>query len=138
MSFPKSKPVLLKIAPDLSNDQLIDIIDVVKETSIDGIIATNTSLSRNNLKSSDYLVHQNGGLSGKPITNKSTSVIKFLHEKSNGSIPIIGVGGIINKDAIEKIKAGASLIQLYSGFVYSGPSIVKQINNAILDYCSNQ
>jgi dihydroorotate dehydrogenase len=139
MSFPKSKPVLLKIAPDLSNDQLIDIIDVVKETSIDGIIATNTSLSRNNLKSSDYLVHQNGGLSGKPITNKSTSVIKFLHEKSNGSIPIIGVGGIMNpKDAIEKIKAGASLIQLYSGFVYSGPSIVKQINNAILDYRSNQ
>lgn len=139
MSYPKRKPVLLKIAPDLSNDELIDIIDVVKETSIDGIIATNTTLSRNNLKSSNYLVNQNGGLSGKPITHKSTSVIKFLHEKSNGSIPIIGVGGIMDpKDAIDKIKAGASLIQLYSGFVYSGPSIVKQINNAILDYRSNQ
>ena len=139
MSFPKRKPVLLKIAPDLSNDELIDIIDVVKETSIDGIIATNTTLSRNHLKSSDYLVNQNGGLSGKPITHKSTSVIKFLHEKSNGSIPIIGVGGIMEpKDAIDKIKAGASLIQLYSGFVYSGPVIVKQINNAILDYRLNQ
>ena len=139
MSFPKRKPVLLKIAPDLSNDELIDIIDVVKETSIDGIIATNTTLSRNHLKSSDYLINQNGGLSGKPITHKSTSVIKFLHEKSNGSIPIIGVGGIMEpKDAIDKIKAGASLIQLYSGFVYSGPVIVKQINNAILDYRLNQ
>ena len=131
--------VLLKIAPDLSDDELIDIIDVVKETSIDGIIATNTTLSRNNLKSPGYLVNQSGGLSGKPIRHKSTSIIKFLNENSNGSIPIIGVGGIMDpNDAIDKIKAGASLIQLYSGFVYSGPSIVKQINNAILEYRSNQ
>ena len=136
-SFPK--PVLLKIGPDLSQDQLIDVIEVIAETSLDGIIATNTTLSRDNLSSSENLVNQEGGLSGKPISKKSTNIIKFLHEKSNGSIPIIGVGGIMNPDdAIEKIKAGATLIQLYSGFVYSGPSIVKKINNAIIDYRLNQ
>jgi len=136
-SFPK--PVLLKIGPDLSQDQLIDVIEVIAETSLDGIIATNTTLSRDNLSSSENLVNQKGGLSGKPISKKSTNIIKFLHEKSNGSIPIIGVGGIMNPDdAIEKIKAGATLIQLYSGFVYSGPSIIKKINNAIIDYRLNQ
>tara|TARA_B100001996_G_scaffold221985_1_gene170663 strand:+ start:1558 stop:2592 length:1035 start_codon:yes stop_codon:yes gene_type:complete len=136
-SFPK--PVLLKIGPDLSQDQLIDVIEVIAETSLDGIIATNTTLSRDNLSSSENLVNQKGGLSGKPISKKSTNIIKFLHQKSNGSIPIIGVGGIMNPDdAIEKIKAGATLIQLYSGFVYSGPSIVKKINNAIIDYRLNQ
>ena len=136
-SFPK--PVLLKIGPDLSQDQLIDVIEVIKETSIDGIIATNTTLSRDNLTSSKDLVNQKGGLSGRPISEKSTNIIKFIHEKSNGSIPIIGVGGIMNPDdAIEKIKAGASLIQIYSGFVYSGPSIVKKINKAIIDYRLNQ
>ena len=136
-SFPK--PVLLKIGPDLSQDQLIDVIEVIAETSLDGIIATNTTLSRDNLSSSENLVNQEGGLSGKPISKKSTNIIKFLHQKSNGSIPIIGVGGIMNPDdAIEKIKAGATLIQLYSGFVYSGPSIVKKINNAIIDYRLNQ
>ena len=136
-SFPK--PILLKISPDLSEDQLIDVIEVIRETSIDGIIATNTTLSRDNLSSSKDLANQKGGLSGRPISEKSTNIIKFLHEKSNGSIPIIGVGGIMNPDdAIEKIKAGATLIQLYSGFVYSGPSIVKKINNAIIDYRLNQ
>ena len=136
-SFPK--PVLLKIGPDLSQDQLIDVIDVIAETSLDGIIATNTTLSRDNLTSSKDLVNQKGGLSGRPISEKSTNIIKFIHEKSNGSIPIIGVGGIMNPDdAIEKIKAGASLIQIYSGFVYSGPSIVKKINKAIIDYRLNQ
>jgi len=136
-SFPK--PVLLKIGPDLSQDQLIDVIEVIAETSLDGIIATNTTLSRDNLSSSENLVNQKGGLSGKPISKKSTNIIKFLHQKSNGSIPIIGVGGIMNPDdASEEIKAGATLIQLYSGFVYSGPSIVKKINNAIIDYRLNQ
>ncbi|MBC8299058.1 MAG: quinone-dependent dihydroorotate dehydrogenase [Flavobacteriaceae bacterium] len=136
-SFPK--PVLLKIGPDLSQDQLIDVIEVIAETSLDGIIATNTTLSRDNLTSSKDLVNQKGGLSGRPISEKSTNIIKFIHEKSNGSIPIIGVGGIMNPDdAIEKIKAGASLIQIYSGFVYSGPSIVKKINKAIIDYRLNQ
>ena len=138
-SYHKKKPVLLKIAPDLSNSELLDIIDVVKETSVDGIIATNTTLARENLNSSKFLTEQSGGLSGKPISNKSNEVIKFLHEKSNGSIPIIGVGGIMNpKDAVDKLKAGASLIQLYSGFVYSGPSIVKQINKSISDYRLNR
>ena len=138
-SYSCPKPVLLKIAPDLSNKELLDIIDVVKETSIDGIIATNTTLSRDNLNSSNDLINQKGGLSGKPIADKSTAIIKFLHKKSNGSIPIIGVGGIMcANDAIDKIKAGASLIQLYSGFVYSGPSIVKEINTAILKYRFNQ
>tara|TARA_B100000780_G_scaffold3377_1_gene2771 strand:- start:3989 stop:5023 length:1035 start_codon:yes stop_codon:yes gene_type:complete len=138
-SYLSPKPVLLKIAPDLSKDELLDIIEVVKETSIDGIIATNTTLSRDNLNSSYDLINQKGGLSGKPLSDKSTAVIKFLHEKSNGSIPIIGVGGIMSpNDAIDKIKAGASLIQLYSGFVYSGPSIVKKINNAILKYRMTQ
>ena len=133
------KPILLKIAPDLSNDQLLDIIDVVKLTLIHGIIATNTTLSRGNLKSSIDLTTQKGGLSGAPVREKSTQVIKFLHEKSNGTIPIIGVGGIMSpEDALDKIKAGASLIQLYTGFVYSGPRLVKQINKSILNYRLNQ
>ncbi|MGY8946298.1 MAG: quinone-dependent dihydroorotate dehydrogenase [Flavobacteriales bacterium] len=138
-TYSKPKPVLLKIAPDLSNDQLLDVIDVVKRTSIDGVIATNTTLSRENLKSSIDLINQKGGLSGRPVCEKSTQIIKFLYEKSNGSIPIIGVGGIMNpEDALDKIKAGASLIQLYTGFVYSGPRLVKQINKSILSYRLNQ
>ena len=133
------KPILLKIAPDLSNDQLLSIIDVVNQTSIDGIIATNTTIERKNLKSSEILIKEQGGLSGAPLTNRSTEIIRFLHKSSNGKIPIIGVGGIMNpNDAIEKIKAGASLVQLYSGFVYSGPSIVRQINKTILDFRLNQ
>ena len=133
------KPILLKIAPDLSNDQLLSIIDVVNQTSIDGIIATNTTIERKNLKSSKTLIKEQGGLSGAPLTNRSTEIIRFLHKSSNGKIPIIGVGGIMNpNDAIEKIKAGASLVQLYSGFVYSGPSIVRQINKTILDFRLNQ
>ena len=138
-TYLKPKPILLKIAPDLSNDQLLDIIDVVKLTLIDGIIATNTTLSRENLKSSIDLTTQKGGLSGAPVREKSTQVIKFLHEKSNGTIPIIGVGGIMSpEDALDKIKAGASLVQLYTGFVYSGPILVKQINKSILNYRLNQ
>jgi len=133
------KPILLKIAPDLSNDQLLSIIDVVTKTSIDGIIATNTTIQRENLKSSKNITTEPGGLSGAPLTNRSTEVIRFLYKFSNGKIPIIGVGGIMNpNDAIEKIKAGASLVQLYSGFVYSGPSLVRQINKTILDFRLNQ
>ncbi len=129
------KPVLLKIAPDLNETQLLNIIEVVKETGVDGIIATNTTIERNKLKSSIELVNQKGGLSGFPLKDKSTEVIKFLHKSSKGKIPIIGVGGIMNSnDALEKIKAGATLVQLYSGFIYSGPGLVKQINNAILNY----
>jgi len=132
------KPILLKIAPDLSENQLLDIIEVVKETKIDGIIATNTTVDRSQLKNTSKIINEKGGLSGAPLKDKSTEIIRFLHKNSNGSIPIVGVGGIMSpEDAIEKIKAGASLIQLYSGLIYSGPTVVKQINNAILKYRLN-
>ncbi|MDT0540325.1 MULTISPECIES: quinone-dependent dihydroorotate dehydrogenase [Croceitalea] len=127
------KPILLKIAPDLTNEQLIDIIDIVRTTKIDGVIATNTTIARNHLKSHLTLAEEKGGLSGKPLTNRSTEVIRFLSEKSKKAFPIIGVGGIHSAaDALEKIEAGADLIQLYTGFVYEGPSLLKQINKAIL------
>ncbi len=129
----KEKPILLKIAPDLTDDQLEDIVSIVQETQIDGVIATNTTLDRSHLKSSPKLVKQAGGLSGKPLSKRSTEVIRFLHQKSNGSFPIIGVGGIHSEeDALEKLEAGASLIQLWTGFIYEGPALVKRINKAIL------
>ncbi|MAD97374.1 MAG: dihydroorotate dehydrogenase (quinone) [Flavobacteriaceae bacterium] len=125
------KPILLKIAPDLSDDQLLDIIDIVKETKIDGVIATNTTISREGLQSENK--KEMGGLSGKPLTKRSTEVIRFLSEKSNKAFPIIGVGGIHSaNDALEKIEAGADLVQLYTGFVYEGPKLVKDINKALL------
>ena len=127
----KPKPILLKIAPDLTNSQLLDIIEIVDETKIAGVIATNTTLSRDGLQS--HAKTETGGLSGKPLTNRSTEVIRFLSEKSNKSFPIIGVGGIHSaQDAIDKLDAGASLIQLYTGFIYEGPNLVKQINKEIL------
>lgn len=132
---PKLKPVLLKIAPDLSNSQLDDIIDIVNATHIHGLIATNTTIDRNLLnKEKEYALTLGlGGLSGKPLTNRSTEVIKYLHQKSNGAFPIIGVGGIHNADdAIEKIKAGATLVQLYTGFIYEGPGLIKAINKRLL------
>lgn len=130
----KSKSVLLKIAPDLNKDQLTDIVDLVKEIEIDGLIATNTTLDRSNLRSAQKLTNQAGGLSGKPVKNKSTEVIRFIHEASNGSIPIIGVGGIHTaEDAMEKLEAGASLLQLYTGFIYEGPGLIKSINQRILN-----
>jgi dihydroorotate dehydrogenase len=126
-----SKPILLKIAPDLSDDQLLDIIDIIKNTGIAGVIATNTTISRDNLLSESK--KEQGGLSGKPLTQRSTEVIRFLAEKSNKTFPIIGVGGIHSpEDAIEKINAGADLIQLYTGFIYEGPGLVKEINKALL------
>jgi dihydroorotate dehydrogenase len=131
LAKPKQKPILLKIAPDLTDSQLLDIIDIVNETKIAGVIATNTTLSREGLQSENK--SEMGGLSGKPLTNRSTEVIRFLSEKSNKSFPIIGVGGIHSaQDAIEKLDAGASLIQLYTGFIYEGPKLVKEINKAIL------
>ena len=129
------KPILLKIAPDLTNKQLDDIIDIVRETKIDGVVATNTTVSRSGLQSSDIRLRSigSGGLSGKPLAKRSTEVIKYLHEKSNGSFPIIASGGIHSaEDAIEKLHAGASLVQLYTGFIYEGPSLISQINKAIL------
>ena len=131
----KQKPILLKIAPDLNNNQLNEIIDLVKETQIDGVIASNTSTNRAGLKASNERLEEigNGGVSGQPVKNKSTEVIKYLADTSNKSFPIIGVGGIHSeKDALEKLKVGADLVQVYTGFVYEGPSLVKRINNAIL------
>lgn len=129
---PKQKPILLKIAPDLTDSQLLDIIDIVKNTGIAGVIATNTTISREGLISPEKV--EVGGLSGKPLTKRSTEVIRFLSEKSNKAFPIIGVGGIHTADdAIEKLEAGASLIQLYTGFVYEGPQLIKEINKRILD-----
>jgi dihydroorotate dehydrogenase len=129
---PKPKPILLKIAPDLTDEQLLDIITIVKETKIAGVIATNTTISREGLQSKNKI--ETGGLSGKPLTKRSTEVIRFLSEKSNKAFPIIGVGGIHSADdAIEKLEAGACLIQLYTGFIYEGPALVKAINKKILE-----
>jgi dihydroorotate dehydrogenase len=125
------KPILLKIAPDLTDSQLMDIIAIVNDTKIDGVIATNTTISREGLTSDKK--DETGGLSGKPLTNRSTEVIRFLAEKSNKAFPIIGVGGIHTAtDALEKLDAGADLIQLYTGFIYEGPKLVKTINKALL------
>lgn len=127
----KTKPMLLKIAPDLTDEQLLDIIDIVKETEIDGVIATNTTISREGLRSKNK--KEVGGLSGKPVKARSTEVIRFLSEKSNKSFPIIGVGGIHSaEDALEKIEAGADLVQIYTGFIYEGPRLIKKINKALL------
>ncbi len=129
------RPILLKIAPDLSNEQLDDIIDIVAATAIDGVIATNTTINRNGLISNEQMLSEigDGGLSGKPLTKRSTEVIRYLHTHSKGAFPIIGVGGIHSpEDAIEKLEAGASLVQLYTGFIYEGPGLVKRINKALI------
>lgn len=127
---PKPKPILLKIAPDLNENQLLDIIEIVRLTELAGVIATNTTLQRNHLKSPEQ--KEIGGLSGKPLTKSSTEIIRFLHQKSEGAFPIIGVGGIHSEeDALEKLRAGATLIQLYTGFIYEGPSLVKRILNQL-------
>ena len=128
----KPKPILLKIAPDLNNNQLLDIISIVKDTGLDGIIATNTTINRDNLKSLNK--NELGGLSGKPLTSRSTEVIKFISKNSNKTIPIIGVGGINTvADALEKFDAGADLIQIYTGFIYEGPNLIRSINKALLN-----
>ncbi len=132
---PTQKPILLKIAPDLNNNQLDEIIEIVAETKIDAIIASNTSTSRSGLKASKKHLQEigNGGLSGLPIKEKSTRVIKYLKDTSNKAFPIIGVGGIHSaEDALEKIEAGADLVQIYTGFIYEGPGLIKQINKALL------
>ena len=127
----QTKPILLKIAPDLTNSQLLDIIAIVDATKIAGVIATNTTLSREGLSSEHR--NETGGLSGKPVKDRSTEVIRFLSEKSGKSFPIIGVGGIHSpEDAMEKLDAGADLVQLYTGFIYEGPGLVKRINKALL------
>ncbi len=127
------KPIALKIAPDLTDSQLDDIVDIVKESGIAGVIATNTTISREGLSSPKNLTEEAGGLSGDPVKKRSTQVITYLHKKSNGAFPIIGVGGISSaEDALEKLQAGASLVQIYTGFIYEGPALVKRINKALL------
>ena len=133
MKKARQKPILLKIAPDLTDSQLNDIVEIVQETNIAGVIATNTTISREGLKSDENLVKEMGGLSGKPVTKRSTEVIKYLSQKSNKSFPIIGVGGIHSpEDAIEKLEAGASLIQIYTGFIYEGPALASRINRTLV------
>lgn len=122
------KPILLKIAPDLTDAQLLDIIDIVNTTKIAGVIATNTTLSRGGLRSENK--KETGGLSGKPLSNRATEVIRFLADKSEKAFPIIGVGGIHSvNDVEEKLEAGADLVQLFTGFIYQGPGLVKRINS---------
>jgi dihydroorotate dehydrogenase len=134
-SKPIYKPILLKIAPDLVDTQLDDIIDILKETKLDGIIATNTTISRSGLKTPREEIQAigAGGLSGKPLTERSTNVIRYLRSKLGPDFPIIGVGGIMSpEDALEKLKSGADLIQIYTGFIYEGPGFVKRINKKIV------
>jgi dihydroorotate dehydrogenase len=128
---PKPKPVLLKIAPDLTREQLNDVVEILKSTGIDGVIATNTTISREGLTTLPADVQEigNGGLSGKPLSVKATDVIRYLRQQLGPSFPIIGVGGIMSAaDAVEKINAGADLVQLYTGFIYEGPGFAKEIN----------
>ena len=129
------KPILLKIAPDLTNSQLDDIIAIVQETHIAGVIATNTTVSRQQLKSSPPLIEQigAGGVSGQPLRQRATEVIEYLHKNSKGAFPIIGVGGINTaEDALEKLRAGASLVQIYTGFIYEGPALAQKICRGLL------
>ena len=128
------KPIFLKIAPDLNEAQLLDIVRIVEATLLDGIIATNTTISRAELKSDLYLQEEKGGLSGKPLGDRSTEVIRFIAQERSRPFAIIGVGGIHSpEDAIEKLNAGADLVQIWTGFVYEGPSLVKKINLSILE-----
>jgi len=132
---PKAKPILLKIAPDLTNEQLDEIIEIVQETKIAGLIATNTTISREGLQTPSAVVEAlgAGGISGKPLTVRSTEVIRYIHDQSKGTIPMIAVGGIHSaKDALDKLDAGATLVQLYSGFIYEGPGLIKEINQALI------
>ena len=132
----KPKPILLKIAPDLSKEQLDEIVEIVLLTKIDGLIATNTTIERSNLLTPKAEVEKMGagGLSGKPLTKRSTEVIRYLSTKSKQAFPIIAAGGIHSaEDAFEKLEAGASLVQLYTGFIYEGPALIRKINKKLLE-----
>ena len=132
---PEPLPLLLKIAPDLTDAQLDDILDIARETNLAGLVATNTTISRADLSSDAAYVNSlgAGGLSGKPLRARATEVIRYLARRSGGNLPIIGAGGIHSpEDAQEKLAAGATLIQLYTGFIYEGPGLVKRINQALV------
>jgi dihydroorotate dehydrogenase len=129
------RPLLLKIAPDLTDAQLDDILEIARETQLSGLVATNTTIERAGLATpaAQVSAYGAGGLSGRPLRARATEVIAYLHRRSQGSLPIIGAGGIHSaQDALEKLAAGATLVQLYTGFVYEGPALVKQINQAIV------
>lgn len=131
----RPRPILLKIAPDLTDGQLDDIVAIVGDTGIAGVIATNTTISRDGLRTEPERVAAigAGGLSGAPLRGRATAVIAYLHRKSDGAFPIIAVGGIDSPDdALEKLRAGASLVQLYTGFVYGGPGLIRDIKRAIV------
>jgi len=130
-----SKPVLLKISPDLNEKQLDETLEIVSKMQLDGIVATNTTITRNGLKTSaeEIKVIGNGGMSGAPITARSLEVVRYIHKKTAGKLPIIAVGGIMSvQDAMNMFEAGATLIQLYTGFVYGGPGLAKRINKELL------
>ncbi len=130
------KPVFLKISPDLNSHQVDETLAIVQKTGIDGLVISNTTVSREGLTTSEATLREigNGGLSGLPIRDRSTALIRYVAEKTNHTLPIIGVGGIMSPaDAIEKLKAGASLVQIYTGFIYEGPMLVKRINRAIFN-----
>ncbi len=125
-----AKPILLKIAPDLTTEQIDDVIDLALEIKLDGLVATNTTINREQLQTTNYQLQTigNGGLSGLPLKQRSTEVVKYICERTNGKIPVIASGGIFTgEDAKEKIEAGASLVQVWTGFIYEGPVIVKKI-----------
>ena len=137
----KPKPILLKIAPDLTEGQLDDIVEIILETKIDGVIATNTTIDRSQLRTDAKAVEAigAGGVSGKVLAQRSTEVIRYLAEKSGNAFPIVGVGGIFTaQDAIDKLEAGASLVQVYTGMIYEGPSMVKNIKKGLLEYFKNK
>ncbi len=131
----KPKPMLLKIAPDLTNEQLDDILEIIDNTGVDGIIATNTTIGREGLQEDFSQVAEigAGGLSGQPLEQRSTEVIRYLSKQTNGELFIIGVGGIHSpQSAIEKLQAGAALVQIYTGLIYEGPSLIKRIKKSLL------
>jgi dihydroorotate dehydrogenase len=132
------KPMLIKISPDLSFEQIDEILDVIRRIGIDGIVATNTTTSRNNLKTGIKEIQRTGagGLSGSPLTKRALEIISYINKKTDGDLPIIGAGGIMTEDdAINMLNAGARLIQIYTGFIYNGPKFVKRINKRILEEC---
>lgn len=131
----QKKPILLKVSPDLNFKQIDETIDIIQKIGIDGIVATNTTILRNGLNTEESRIKEigRGGLSGAPLRQRSTEIIRYIKQKTDGKMPVIGVGGIMSiQDAFEKIEAGADIIQVYTGFIYEGPGFVKKINNAIL------
>ncbi|MCK9291389.1 MAG: quinone-dependent dihydroorotate dehydrogenase [Bacteroidales bacterium] len=134
------KPILLKVSPDLNEKQLDEVIEIVRVTKIDGVMAVNTTIRRDNINNENNNISRigNGGLSGLPLRERATEVIRYLAEKSGKAFPIIGVGGVFTpQDAIEKLQAGADLIQVYTGFIYEGPMIARRINKGILKAIEN-